>query len=329
MAWLREVLDRLAQSPCCGYYADAPPATEPTAMAAMALIAHGCDRAAAKALEWLAGLQAGDGHLPVDATQTNPGWATGWAILAWRTALNGIPRSREGEAPADRGKSAGLAAATAARQEPRSPGVAERQSWTAAAERAADWILATQGRALPQSPLLGHDMTLQAWAWTEGTTSWVEPTAINLLALKAAGHAGHERCRKAVQLLRDRAIPTGGWNCGNKVVFGAVLRAHLQPTGLALAALAREEAAATEIRRAVAYLEKALSPAVTTASLSYALIGLAGHGRRPGEADAWLAAACRKTLQEGAPPYQLALAALAASGKDCPWFCPPAAREKR
>jgi hypothetical protein len=104
------------------------------------------------------------------------------------------------------------------------------------------------------------------------------------------------------------------------VVFGTPLRAHVQPTGLALAALVGETSAEGEIRQAIGYLHKAISSSTTTASLSYALIGLAGHGGRPKPADAWLAAACAKSLRNGAPPYALALAALAALGPDCPWY---------
>ena len=292
MSWLDEALACLAARPCCGYHADVPPATEPTALAAMALLAHGSQAAAETALGWLTEIQSADGSVPIDALQQGPGWATGWAVLAWRTALSGVPL------------------------------LAGRQAWAAAADRAIRWVLAAKGRVWPQSPLLGHDMSLVAWAWAERSVSWVEPTAIQFLALKAAGLQSHQRCREAVRLLRDRAVPSGGWNYGNKAVFGTPLRAHVQPTGLALAALVAETSAEAEVHRAIAYLHKALSQSTTTASLSYALIGLAGHGERPKPADAWLAAACAKSLREGSPPYTLALAALAALGPDCPWYEP-------
>ena len=290
MSWLDEALACLAARPCGGYHADGPPATEPTALTAMALWAYGHRAAAETALGWLTEIQSADGSVPIDASQKGPGWATGWAVLAWRTALS------------------------------RRPLPAGAQAWAAAADRAVRWVLAAKGRALPQSPLLGHDMSLVAWAWAEGSSSWVEPTAIQLLALKSAGFRSHQRCREAVQLLRDRAVPSGGWNCGNKVVFGTPLRAHVQPTGLALAALVGETSAEAEVRPAIDYLHKAISPSTTTVSLSYALIGLAGHGQRPKAADARLAAACGKSLRDGASPYTLALAALAALGSDCPWY---------
>jgi hypothetical protein len=170
---------------------------------------------------------------------------------------------------------------------------------------------------------LGHDATLEAWPWVEGTHSWVEPTAINLLALKAAGYAEHARCRDGVRLLCDRATAAGGWNYGNPQVFGARLSAHVQPTGLALAALAGEDSAAREIQLGVAYLRRTVSPDMAAASLSYALIGLAAHGQIVHEAPVWLGRAARRTLEEGAAPYALALLSLAATGRSCPWFTPP------
>jgi len=201
-------------------------------------------------------------------------------------------------------------------------------AWGAAADRATGWVLTSQGRAFPQSPHSGHDMSLTAWAWVEGTASWVEPTAIQLLALKASGHGEHKRSREAVRLLQDRALPSGGWNYGNNLVLGKELRAHVQPTGLALAALAGEQGAGAEVRQATDYLQRSLSAAVTLVSLSYALIGLAGHGARPQEADQWLATACTRSLRQGAPPHALALVALAALGRDCPWYADAGIREQ-
>jgi hypothetical protein len=190
-------------------------------------------------------------------------------------------------------------------------------------QRAAVWILSHKGRPGPQSSALGHDTSLEAWSWVDGTHSWVEPTAINLLALKACGYAESDRSREAVRLLCDRAVPAGGWNYGNREVFGTPLRPHLQPTGLALSALVGEPSAAREIAAATAYLRAGLSAKVATASLCYGLIGLAAQGQEPQGAAMWLESAARRTLQQGAAPYQLALLALAAMGRHGPWFSFP------
>ena len=106
-----------------------------------------------------------------------------------------------------------------------------------------------QRRGDQEQLLVGHDTTLQGWPWVVGTHSWVEPTAINVLALRSAGQAGHPRCREAVKLLLDRQLPEGGWNYGNTTVLGHVLRPQVQPTGLALAALAGETDVRSKVQR--------------------------------------------------------------------------------
>jgi hypothetical protein len=295
MAWFSEALDRLASRPCCGYTADGPAATEPTALAAMALLAQGYDKPATHALHWLCDIQRSDGSLGIDASNAKPCWPTGWAVLAWQAAL------------------------TTQGPEPR---------WAEAAARAVAWILALQGRGQPRSKWFGHDTSLQAWPWVEETQSWVEPTAINLMALKRSGHSGHARSREAVVMLLDRMVPGGGWNYGNTIVLGATLKPHVQPTGLALAALAGEPTAAETVQRSLGCLEHALSPRTTAASLGYALIGAAAHGRRFPASRDWLEAACRRTLRRDASPYKLALLLLAASGQGCPWYCKIGSSEK-
>jgi len=291
-SWLEETLDRLGRRPVCGYYAGGPAAVEPTALAAMALVGHGRVHAADAALEWLVNLQSDRGSLGIDKQHWTPCWPTGWAVLAWQ-------------------------AATALRPH------ADAQSgspWSEPAARAVAWLLATKGTAERNNGIMGHDTTLQAWPWVEGTHSWVEPSAIGLLALKSSGHAQHPRSREAVRLLMDRMLPSGGWNQGNKIVMGRVLRPQVQPTGLALAALAGEAEAADHVRRSLGYLDRAVLAPLSPASLSYALVGMAAHGRSPADAGQRLAAAAADALGHDAPPYPLALAALAALGADCPYL---------
>ena len=54
MSCLDESFDHLASTPICGYHTSGPPAVEPTALAAMALLAGRRIAAATRALEWLA-----------------------------------------------------------------------------------------------------------------------------------------------------------------------------------------------------------------------------------------------------------------------------------
>ncbi len=287
MSFIEEILDSLATQLPCGYHAVGPASTEPTALAAMALAAQGRQAAAAKGFEWLAGLQAADGSVGPTATQAAPGWPTSIAVVAAHFATS----------------SGGGVATTAKRFD---------------LDRAVRWMLQTRGEALPRTPELGHDTTLVGWPWVEDTHSWVEPTAIGVLALKAVGRGNHPRVREAVRLLTDRLLPDGGCNYGNTLVMGQVLRPHLQPTGLAMLALAGEPDQSGRITKSLDYLARELSPRTATASLAYGLMGLAAYDRFPAIAHSWLEAASRRTLEREPASFRLALVVLAAMGAESP-----------
>jgi len=81
---------------------------------------------------------------------------------------------------------------------------------------------------------------LQAWSWTAGTFSWVEPSAYALLALKVLPDdvpGVSARIPEAEAVLFDRVCPAGGWNYGNSVVLGQDLRPYVPTTALGLLAL--------------------------------------------------------------------------------------------
>jgi hypothetical protein len=291
MNWLDDVVTRLAAAVSWGYHVGSPSATEPAALTALALIAHRQDRAAAGPLAWLLSLQATDGSLGIDAAQSTPGWPTSLAVLAWHAA--------QGSPPKDQKRSTAI-------------------------DRALAWILQTEGASIEITAGMGHDSTIRGWPWVEGTHSWVEPTAMHLLALKHTGHGDHARARDAVRLLQDRLLDGGGCNYGNTVVFKQQLRPHVQPTGLALLALGGEDEVRGQMEKSVSYLERELPRQAATDSLCYGLLGLAAQQSLPAPADAWLAAASRRTISRGPSSYKLALLALAGLGASCPLV--PAAR---
>ena len=288
MNWLDDTLDVLTAEDGWCYQLGAEVATEPAALAALALVGHGRAAASQGPCQWLVDHQNDDGSLGITASQNEPAWPTGLAVLAWSAARGDMEPTGQ---PAP---------------------------YSANIQRAIAWILAHQGHTLPQAEYTGHDTTLRGWPWVEGTHSWIEPTAMNLLALRATGHVDHPRAREAVVLLLDRLLSHGGCNYGNTIVLGQELVPHLEPTGLAMVALAGERDSSGRIDRSLTYLEANLSPRTTAASLAYAVLGLAAHGRMPPNIEDRLASAAEQTLRRGASPPRRALLALAALGEACP-----------
>ena len=286
MLWVDDILDDLATEAHWSYRLGGPIAAEPAALAALALYGHGRVSDAWRTCERLATLAAADGSVGVTADQATPSWTTSLALLAWNAAAGNADSALP-------------------------------TSWRSHAERAAAWLLAASGDAQPRNADLGHDTSLRGWPWVLGTHSWVEPTALAVLALKSAGLSEHPRVREAVCLLIDRLLPDGGSNYGNTTVLGQALRPHVAPSGLALAALAGERDASRRIERTIAYLEQTLNRQTTSISLAYGLIGLAAHDRTPPAADAWLEAASHRGGREAAP-FKRALVALAALKPNCP-----------
>jgi hypothetical protein len=231
---------------------------EPTALAALALAAsclpagmEASRPAARAAAEWLAGLQQRDGALGIAPDLPQPRWTTSLGVLVW---------SIEGAFPGAR-------------------------------EKAVKWLLAREGTTwTPEvAEPFGHDPRIPGWPWVEGTHSWLEPTAMAVLALRRAGQAEHQR------------------------TFGADLRPHPAPTGLALLALAGiDDAESTIVERSCRYLETILPTTHAPQSLCFGILALTAWDRRPVAADDWLVAAHDRAARCSNSIAQLAFLLLAA-----------------
>jgi hypothetical protein len=280
VSWISEALDRLAKR--ASYQSGGPIATEPSALAALALIGAGRNNDSQPHLRWLAQSQiAAGGSVPPYSGLARPGWPTPLAILA-------------------------AAAAHTAGSDP-----------VLSIDQAKNWLLSTEGKTLKQTPEFGHDGMLVGWPWALETHSWQEPTAWSVLALKSLDLADHPRTREGVRLLIDRLLPNGGCNYGNTYVLGQRLRAHVEPSGLTLVALAGETADDPRIPATIGYVASALSDHTTPISLSYGLLGLTAHHRTPASADAWLEAAYTRAIKREPSALTIALLVLAAQGEDC------------
>ena len=266
-----------------GYKNGATPCVEPSALASLGLLASGSDESAASDLggarstaEWIAAIQRGDGSVPVSPEIETSAWTTPLAILFW----SGIP------------------------------------GFEASRRRARNWLIRVEGRTLPRNDpdakLFGHDSTAVGWPWVHGTHSWVEPTAMAILALCREGLADHPRVKAGIHLLLDRSLKSGGWNYGNPAVFGRDLRSQPGPSGVALLALAALGDDSPECRRGIDYLRQALREVRSGVSLGWGVLALRAWEACPGDAGSWLLESYRRY---GARPDQavsLALLLLAA-----------------
>ena len=282
MSWQIDLLEQLAAQPLCGYGCSDSPATEPSALAALALAASGRLDPARQVADWLVEIQASNGSVGVRATESEPNWPTSLAVLTW-SAIQQIEPSRK---------------------------------YQQAIERSVEWITSHQGVPSPKNEQ-GHNGMLAAWPWVSDTHTWVEPTSLHVLALQAVGQRDHQRTRDAIAMLIDRQLPQGGLNYGNTVVLGQTLRPHVQPTALALLALANAGIEKKRLKNSLQYLEEQLGPTTTTTSLAWSIMALAAHGKElPAAACEWIESAYHRTLQRDRSRHKLALLALALQGRD-------------
>jgi len=118
------------------------------------------------------------------------------------------------------------------------------------------------------------DPSLKGWGWVGGTASWVEPTSYALLALKCSGVRNHPRVQEAERLLLDRPCDDGGWNYGNRIVYGAKLTSNPPTTALAALALQGVPAASEQLKKALSFLRREASSQPSALSVSLAILAL-------------------------------------------------------
>jgi hypothetical protein len=237
-----------------------PSATEPTALALLALASQPHDESgpqAGRAREWLVATQASDGGWPVVPSVSEPSWTTALAVLA--LARDGYARDR--------------------------------------ALAGARWLLGVEGRRLgrPQTFtdwLLGResavvvDDTLTGWPWVHDTFSWIEPTAYAVLALDALRAALPpeplaRRLDVARRMMADRACTEGGWNYGNSRVLGEELWPYPDTTALALLALRNAGAPEAQAKH-LDVLERMLAENGSGLATALGVLALDAYGRDVG-----------------------------------------------
>lgn len=145
-----------------------------------------------------------------------------------------------------------------------------------ARDSAIDFILGLRSITLGQTPDIDLNTMIVGWPWVPGTFSWVEPTAWSLIALRFAGKTDHPRAVEGRRLLKDRCLPAGGWNYGNKKVFNNILIPFEETTALALLALDENDSNITG--RSLALLEKLLDKTNSLLGMAWICLCLARFG---------------------------------------------------
>ena len=103
-------------------------------------------------------------------------------------------------------------------------------------------VLVRTGR--DDDKILGDDPTITGWPWVEGPIPGSSRPRWRSWPSIAKRRGDHPRVREGIRMILDRALDRGGWNCGNKSVFGRELRPMPGPTGTAVLALAAGKAIA-------------------------------------------------------------------------------------
>jgi len=254
------------------YYASGGSAVEPTAMAVAALHAHQSDAPRVEAgLRFILAMQQPDGSLLPQAGQSQ---GTGLGMAAG-IVLAAHPASR------------------------------------AAADRVADHALSWKPETAPRTEDISNDGSLIGFSWIPGVFSWVEPTAYGVLLMERTGRGDHPRTVEARRVLRDRAVPAGGWNYGNSIVLGSALEAVVMPTALVLLALGSDRKG-REVTGGVKYLEQEAAAGGGHSPLSLGWMNLALRARnREGVSADHLGDALKSSPRIAVSPWHHAMALLA------------------
>jgi hypothetical protein len=185
-----------------------------------------------------------------------------------------------------------------------------------ASKGAIKFLLETSGKHWPYDPKapVAHDTSIKGWPWVGETHSFLDPTAMALLALDIAGQSGHPKFRDGINMLINRQLPHGGWNYGNTLVYGKELHPFVDTTGIALAALAGH-VAKEKIICSLRYLQAQAEKCRTPLSLGWALFGLGAWGEFPSAGLAWLDETLDKQIKYG--PYGTSLLSILALAHLC------------
>ena len=133
MKWIEEILEQFERSPICDYARNGHGASEPTSLAALALMDHDKVKGVEEAGKFLHTLQSNAGHIGMRLNEPRPHWATSLGLLVWKRF--------------------------------------DELAYSAEIQKALKWSLSVSGERFERDPDLDHNVGLAAWPWVEGTHS--------------------------------------------------------------------------------------------------------------------------------------------------------------
>jgi hypothetical protein len=291
MKWLEAAIAKLIElrgkAEGWGYRPNSSPYVEPTVLGSIALLASADEferpkmlKLAMQSAEWLAAIQQADGTVGPSEVLIEPSWPTPYALLLWSIVDE----------------------------------LSSRPSFEGPRNAAAEHLLRFYGKPIPKDNIITHDGTIPGWPWVDQTHPWVEPTVAAILALGKAGKHDSPRLTDGRRLLRDRSLPSGGWNFGNTVVLDLELRPQPGPTAWALLGLLGDDPASRPVWLGLQYLRREM-PTKAALSLGLSVMALTAWSHCPKEATGWLAAAAPDSMKRSDVAFQLAFLVMAANAE--------------
>jgi len=234
------------------YQRGGPSWTEPTAYALLAVIAQGpVGEPVERGLRWLCAAQLQDGGWPPQPAIGQRAWVTAVAALLGPAALGGD-----------------------------------------AYRRAIRWIVRQTGAdtnmlSRVRQFLTGGPQSDTGWPWYPGTSAWVTPTALSMLALRKVARSAESpqiaaRLDMGAAYLLRHTCADGGWNHGASRTLGYGARSYPETTGVALLALSGNRS--PEIRQACRWAQAQLPGCRSSEAQSWLRLGLRAHGQLPPDA---------------------------------------------
>jgi squalene cyclase len=237
-------------------------------------------------LRWLSIQQKEDGSWPVSSQVVESSWSTTFAILALTAMGVQTPRVLRG-----------------------TQWLLEQKGQTLG------WRESIRYRWAPETMVNLLNPDLQGWSWVPFSFSWVEPTAYAVIVLKKLkalrdDHRTRGRIRQGELLLYDRMCTDGGWNYGNKFVFGETIPPYPDTTAISLIAL-QEQQKEEKNQRSLQVLVNLLDQTQSGLTLSWAICCASLYGLDDSKWRTSLAAVYEKTKFLGeTKSHALALLAL-------------------